>query len=103
MTAVWITIAALFLGSVAIKAAGPLALGGRRPPARALTVIALVAPAVLAGLVVYETFNTSGPGVEVDARIVGLAAAGAAAAARLSMLLIVVIAAGATALVRAVS
>jgi hypothetical protein len=102
MTAVWITVAALFVGSAAIKASGPLALGGRQPPARALAVIALVAPAVLAGLVVYETFNTSGPGIEVDARVVGLAAAGLAAAARMPMLLIVVIAATATALVRAV-
>lgn len=101
MTAVWITVGALFVGSLAIKAAGPLALGGRRPPARALAVIALVAPAVLAGLVVYETFNTSGPGIEVDARVVGLAAAGVAAAARLPLLVIIGAAAGATALVRA--
>jgi hypothetical protein len=101
MTAAWITVTALFVGTVAIKTVGPLALGGRRPPPRALAVIALVAPAVLAGLVFYETFNTSGPGIEVDARVVGLAAAGLAAAARLPMLLIVVVAAAATALVRA--
>jgi hypothetical protein len=43
MTAVWITIAALALGTVALKATGPVALGGRQPPARAAAVIALVA------------------------------------------------------------
>jgi hypothetical protein len=103
MTAVWVTVAALCAGSAAIKATGPLALRARRPPARAMAVIALVAPAVLAGLVVYETFNTTGRGLEVDARVVGLAAAGVVAAARLPMLLVIVAAAAATALARALT
>jgi Branched-chain amino acid transport protein (AzlD) len=99
---IWLVVAALFVGTVAIKAAGPLALGGRRPPERALHVIALVAPALLAGLVVYETFTADGQGIEIDARVVGLAAASMAAAARLPLLVIVLIAALATALARAV-
>jgi hypothetical protein len=51
MTVVWPITAALFLGTVALKAAGPLTLGRRRPPERALAVISLVAPAILTGLV----------------------------------------------------
>jgi Branched-chain amino acid transport protein (AzlD) len=56
VTAVWIVIAALSVGTIAIKASGPLTLRGRRPGGRALAVKSLMAPAVLAALVVYETF-----------------------------------------------
>ena len=103
MTATWLVVAALFVGTVAIKAAGPLAVGGRKPPERALRVIALVAPALLAGLVVYETFTADGQGVEIDARVIGLASAAVAAAIRLPMLAVVLVAALATAAARAVA
>ena len=103
MTGIWLVVGVLCAGTVAIKAVGPLALGGRRPSERALGVIALVAPALLAGLIVYETFIGDGGGVRVDARVVGLAAALAAAAARLPMLAVLLAAATATALVRAVA
>ena len=60
----------LFLGTVAIKAAGPLTLGGRPPGERFLAVIALVAPALLAALVTYETLTAGTRGIEIDARLV---------------------------------
>jgi hypothetical protein len=63
----------------------------------------LVAPALLAALVIYETFGAHGPGIEFDARAVGLGAAVLAIAARAPMLAVVLIAAAATALVRAFS
>jgi hypothetical protein len=102
MSTAWIVIAALCVGTFAAKAIGPAMLGGRRPPARAIAVIVLVAPAILTSLVVYETLSDAHSGLAVDARVVGLGAAGAAAAARLPMLGIVVLAAGATALTRLV-
>jgi hypothetical protein len=103
MTAAWITTAALFAGTVALKAAGPLTLGGRRPSKRALTVIALVAPSILTSLVVYQTFTGDPDGLIVDARVVGLLVAAVAALARLPMLVVVLLAAVATAVTRAVT
>ena len=57
MTEVWITIAGLTLATMALKAAGPVILGGRELPERALAVIALLAPALLAALVLTGTFT----------------------------------------------
>ena len=50
VTAVWITIAVLAVGTFAAKATGTLVLGTRDLPPRALNVTALLAPALLAGL-----------------------------------------------------
>ena len=60
MTAVWITIAVLTVGTFATKAAGTLVLGSHPPGERTMAMTALVAPALLAALVVYETFGAHG-------------------------------------------
>ena len=65
MTEVWATIAALCVGTVAIKATGPLALGGRQPGERTFAVVSLFAPALLAALVVYETLSDGHDGLAV--------------------------------------
>jgi branched-subunit amino acid transport protein len=103
MTVAWPVIVALCLITVVLKAAGPLTLGGRQLPPRAAGVIALVAPAVLAALVTYETFTPAGRGLEIDARVVGLGVAAVATLARLPMLVVVLLAAAATAGLRAVA
>jgi Branched-chain amino acid transport protein (AzlD) len=96
----WVLIAVLCAGTVGLKAIGPATLGGRTPPERAISVIALVAPAILASLVMYETLSDFHSGLTIDARIVGLGVGVVAALARLPMIAIVVLAAAATALVR---
>lgn len=101
MTAVWTTIAALAVGTVAIKATGPVALGGRELPPRLAGVIARLAPALLAALVVVETFGRDQQ-LGIDATAAGLLAAAAALAAKLPMIVAVVLAAVVTALVRAI-
>jgi hypothetical protein len=103
VSAVWATVAVLCVATASMKAIGPLSVGGRRLSGRAASVIALVAPSLLASLVVYETLNTDGPGVALDARLVGLAAGGAAIALKRSMLVVVAVAAIATALTRAIA
>ncbi|WP_318205776.1 AzlD domain-containing protein [Streptomyces sp. SCL15-4] len=50
----WPAVAAVAALGFALKAAGPLALGERELPPRARAVIALMAPALLAGLVTAE-------------------------------------------------
>jgi branched-subunit amino acid transport protein len=102
MTAIWVLVAVLFAGTVAIKAIGPLTFGERRLSDRALAVIGLVAPTLLAALVVFQTLTAGARGIAVDARVAGLAAAAAAIALRRPMLVVVLAAAATTAAVRAV-
>lgn len=103
MSAAWVTIVALAGGTVAIKAAGPFALGGQSLPPRLNGFIMLLAPALLAALVAVETFGGEHRTLVVDARVVGLAAAGVALALRRSMTVVVVAAAIATAITRAIT
>lgn len=102
MTALWLTIVALTVATAAIRALGPVLLGGRELHPRLMAVVALLAPAVLAALVVTQTLGEE-QGVTVDARLPGIAAADAAIAVRLSALLVVVVAAATTAAVRALA
>lgn len=103
MTAVWITIAALTVGTFAAKASGTLVLGAREPSDRTMAMTALVAPALLAALVIYETFSAHGHGITIDARTAGLGTAILAILARAPMLLVMLLAAAATAGVRALA
>jgi len=97
----WAVIGALAIGTFAIKAAGPAVLGQRPLPDRLTGVIGLLAPALLAGLVIMETFSGSQPHhVVVDARAVGLLVAVVGRLLRLPLPVILVLAAAATALTR---
>ena len=102
MTDVWLTIGGLFAATVAIKAAGPLIVGGRELPQGAYAVIALLAPALLTALILTDTF-ARGQDLTVDARAAGLLCAGVAAALRAPLLVIVLVAAVAAAAVRAIT
>ena len=99
MSAPWVAIVAVTLASAAIKAAGPLLVGGRELPPRVNAVIALLAPALLAALVVTETFGDDGYLV-LDERALGIGAAAVALALRAPVLLAVALAALVTALAR---
>ncbi len=99
MSALWVAIVAVTLASVAIKAAGPVLVGGRELPPRVNAVIALLAPALLAALVVTETFGEDGHLV-LDERALGVGVAAVALALRAPVLLAVALAALVTALAR---
>jgi branched-subunit amino acid transport protein len=99
----WITILLLAAGTVAIKAAGPIALGGHALPPRLNGFIMLLAPSLLAALVAVETLGGEHRTLVVDARLAGLAAAGIAIALRRSMTVVVIAAAIATAITRAIT
>jgi hypothetical protein len=100
MTAAWVTVAGLAVATVAIKSFGPLAFGGRELPALLARVIPLLAPALLAALVITETFGGTGRSLAFDARAGGLAVAALALWRRLPLYVVVLGAAGATALLR---
>ena len=99
MNALWVAIVAVTLASAAIKAAGPILVGGRELPPRVNAVIALLAPTLLAALVVTETFGDDGHLV-LDERALGVGVAAVALALRAPVLLAVALAALVTALVR---
>jgi branched-subunit amino acid transport protein len=101
MTAVWIVVGVVGAATIAIKAVGPVVLGGRQLPPRLAGVVALLAPALLAALVVTQAVAGDRRYV-FDARLVGLAAAAVAIRLRAPLLATLVVAAAATALVRAV-
>ncbi len=99
MSTLWVAIVAVTLASAAIKAAGPILVGGRELPPRVSAVIALLAPALLAALVVTETFGDDGQLV-LDERALGVGVAVVALALRAPVLLAVALAALVTALAR---
>ena len=104
MTEVWITIGVLIVTTALIRAAGPVVLGGRDMPDPVQNVIALVAPALLAALVVVETLSApEGGSLEIDARLAGVGAAAVALSMRMSALPVVALAAIVTALVRLIA
>jgi Branched-chain amino acid transport protein (AzlD) len=85
MTAVWTSIVVLAVGNFALKAAGPVLLGGRELPRPIVGVIALLGPAILAALVFVGTFSEDSS-LRVDAQAAGVAVAGGAFVLRVPML-----------------
>ncbi|RFU85937.1 branched-chain amino acid ABC transporter [Streptomyces triticagri] len=71
---IWGAVAAVALLGFALKGIGPLAFGGRELPPRARLVLAMLAPALLAGFVAIEL---AGPGwSKADATVGAGVAAG---------------------------
>jgi len=83
-------------GTCLMKAAGPLVLGNRELPSAARRVVGLMAPALLAGLIVVE-LGASGWD---STQLAGVAAAGAAWRLRAPMLLAVMVGAAVAASLR---
>ena len=94
----WFAIVAVALISFTIKAAGPAVLTGRDLPARARGVIALLAPALLAALVVVHVLEDFSVAV-----LAGLAAVVVAHLLRAPMLVAVLAGVVATASLRVVT
>ncbi|HVW18203.1 MAG TPA: AzlD domain-containing protein [Solirubrobacteraceae bacterium] len=100
MSAAW----GLVLGSAvitfAIKAAGPVALGGRRLPAWFASIVTLMAPALLAALVATHTL-ADGRRLAIGPQTAGVLVAGVVGWRTRSISWCVVTAAAVTALLRA--
>ena len=103
MSEVWVTIGVLAIATAAIKAAGPALVGDRDLPPPVSRVISLFAPALLAALIVTETFGGPHRTLVLDARAAGLAAAAAVLLTTRSLIGGVVAAAVATSLLRLVT
>jgi branched-subunit amino acid transport protein len=95
----WLSVFAVTAANWVMKASGPLALGERRLPPRAVNVISLMASALLAGLIIT---NLGGAGwSDLDwQQVLGVSTAGLARALKAPMLLAVGCGMAATALLR---
>jgi uncharacterized membrane protein len=102
VTGIWVTIAVLAFATAVLKLAGPLLLGGRQLSGTAMSVIELLASALLAALVVVETLG-KGRSLVLDPIAAGVAFAAFALAMRRSMTFAVLGAAVVTAAVRALT
>ena len=102
MSAVWLVVLVVGVATVALKATGPVLLGDRTLPEPVARVVSLLAPVLLAALVVTQTVGGDNELV-LDARLAGVGAGAAAIAARAPLPAVVVVAAAATALVRLVA
>lgn len=100
--AAWTIVAVVGAGTMAMKGAGPVLLGGRTLPPRVMAVVSLLAPAVLAALIVTNTVGGDHRYV-LDARLAGVAAAAIALRLRAPLLVVVILAAAVTAAIRAIS
>ncbi len=72
MTATWAVILGSAVATFAIKAAGPVALGGRELPGAFNRVIALLAPALLSALIVTSAL-ADGDQINIGADTAGVA------------------------------
>ena len=74
-TELWLLVAGCAVVTALIKAAGPVAFGGRELPAAVAGVIALMAPALLAALIVTQAL-AEGRDLGIGADTVGVGLAG---------------------------
>jgi hypothetical protein len=100
VTAAWLAVLVVGAATVALKGAGTVVLAGRPLPRRAAVLMPLLAPCLLAALVVGQTVG-DGRAVVVDARVAGVAAAVVALALRAPLLVVLAAAAGVAAGARA--
>lgn len=99
MSETWIVIVAVGAMTIALKAVGPVLLGGKPLPEHLTGIVGLLAPALLAALVVTQVLGGDEE-IVLDARLVGLAAAVVALLLRAPLLVVVIAAAASAAVVR---
>lgn len=102
MIDVWLVVTLVGAATVVLKGLGPVALGGRELPRALSAVLFLLAPALLAALVVTQAVGGDRE-IVLDARLLGLGAGVVAIVVRLPLLAVVIVAAASAALARALA
>jgi len=95
----WLVIGVVGAVTIAFKASGPVLLGKRELPPRALALVEVLAPAMLAALVVTQTVGGD-RAIVLDERLAGVAAAAVAIRLRAPLLVVMVVAAAVAAAIR---
>jgi len=99
MSDTWLVVLLVGAFTISFKAAGPLLLGGQELPQQLASAFELLAPSVLAALVVTQAFAEDGE-IVVDEKLVGVGVAVVAVRLRAPLIAVMVLAAVSTALVR---
>jgi branched-subunit amino acid transport protein len=99
MSAAWIVVLVVGGLTILFKAAGPVFVGRRELPPRVLALVEVLAPAMLAALVVTQAVGGDEE-IVLDERIPGLAVAGVALALRLPLVAVMAAAAATAAALR---
>jgi branched-subunit amino acid transport protein len=95
----WLSVLVVTVATWLMKSSGPLALGDRQLPPNALKVTSLLAPVLLAGLVVVDLGGAKWSDLDWT-QVLGVGVAGLARMFRAPMLLAVVCGVATTALLR---
>lgn len=93
----WFGIGLLAAATLVFKAVGPVTSAGRRIPAHLEVATALLPTALIAGLLITQTFD----GAVLDAKVIGVAAAVLAVVLRAPFAVVVMVGASTAALLRA--
>ena len=95
----WAVISIVGAGTIVFKSAGPVLLGTRELPPRIASVVDVLAPAMLAALVVTQTVGGNRE-IVLDERLAGIAAGAVAVWLRAPLLVVMAVAAAAAGLIR---
>ena len=95
----WVVIGVVGALTIVFKASGPVLLGKRELPPRVASVVEVLAPAMLAALVVTQTVGGDRELV-LDERLLGVAAGGIAVWLRAPLVVVMIVAAATAALIR---
>ncbi len=98
----WTFVFVLAASAYFFKVLGLVVIGDRELPAMLTRCLALIPAALIAAIVVHDTFS-AGQELVLDARVLGVGAAALAAWRRVPLIGVIVIGAAVTALVRAIS
>ena len=95
----WLVIGVVGAVTVAFKASGPVLLGPRELPPPVLALVEVLAPAMLAALVVTQTVGGD-RSIVLDERLAGVVAGGVAVWLRAPLVAVMAVAAAVAALIR---
>jgi branched-subunit amino acid transport protein len=97
----WLVVAVVAVATIAFKASGPVLVGDRRLPPRVAGVVDVLAPAMLAALVVSQAVGGDGE-IVLDERLLGVATGAVAIVLRAPLVVVMTAAAVTAALARLV-
>ena len=95
----WILIGIVGAVTIAFKASGPVLLGRRELPPRALALVEVLAPAMLAALVVTQTVGGD-RAIVLDERLAGIVTGGLAVWLRAPLVVVMLVAGTTAAMIR---
>ena len=95
----WLVIGVVGAVTILFKASGPVLLGGRTLPPRVASVVEVLAPAMLAALVVTQAVGGD-RALVLDERLAGVLVGGVAVWLRAPLLVVMIVAAATAGLIR---